>query len=162
MYFRFGKVFHFATVLLFIIIFLYLYASMPDRVAIEITAEGYPLKELAKDTFFYTGIFIFLGLNVALLFPAKLIENGSISSIRRIFPRGDVFRDQMLTWMYTFVGILNLSMGLLTLFVHSLNNLNEVTSTTFDSFFYIIPVVITLWIGGLFYLIAQKFKAIQA
>lgn len=162
MYYRFGKVFHFLTVLLFILVFLYTYAALPDLVAYEIDSEGTISKIISKNAFFYTGIILFVSLNVILVTPAKLIENQSTKNIKKLFPIGDIFRDYMLTWIYSFVGIINVSLCIMCLFVHSINNQNEISSGDFNFFFYLIPVFFVVWIVGLFWILLQKFKSLQS
>jgi len=162
MYYRFGKVFHFLSVLVFIFVFLYTYAALPDLVAYEMNSQGEISKIMSKDTFFYVGIILFILLNVILITPGKLIENQSTINLKRLFPIGDIFRDYMLTWIYSFVGIINISLCIMSLFVHSLNNQNEISSGEFNFFFYLIPVFFVVWIGGLFWILVKKFKSLQS
>ena len=161
MYYRFGKAFHFISVLFFVFSFLYIYAALPELVTYELNEDGVGEKIVTKNSFFYSGIILFLILNVLLVTPAKLIENQSTANIKRLFPIGDLFRDYMLTWIYSFVGIINISLCILGLFVHSINNQNEIATGEFKLFFYMVPVFFVIWIGGLFWILIQKFKTIQ-
>ncbi len=162
MYYRFGKVFHFLTVLIFVFVFLYIYAALTDIVAYQLDELGGFDKSINKETFFYAGIIAFIILNVLLVVPAKMIENQSIPSLKRIFPRGELLSDYMLAWMYSFVGVINISLIIMTFFVHSINNQNEISSGEFSFFFYLIPVLFVIWIVGLFWILIQKFKAVQS
>ncbi len=162
MYYRFGKVFHFISVLFFVFAFLYIYASLPDLVTYQLNDDGVGIKILTKNSFFYSGIILFLVLNVLLVTPAKLIENQSTGNLKRLFPKGDIFRDYMLTWIYSFTGIINISFCILGLFVLSINNQNEIATGEFAFFFYLVPIFFVVWIIGLFWIIIQKFKSIQA
>ena len=138
MYYRFGKVFHFISVLVFILSFLYIYASLSDVVAYQLDENGGFLKSVPKETFFYSGIILFIVLNVLMITPGKLIENQSTPNLKRIFPKGDKLSDFMLAWIYSFVGIINISLMIMALFVHSINNQNEISSGQFSFFFYCI------------------------
>lgn len=161
MYYRFGKVFHFISVLIFVLSFLYIYASLSEVVAYQLDENGGFLKSVPKETFFYTGIILFILLNVLMITPGKLIENQSTPNLKRIFPKGDKMSDFMLAWIYSFVGIINISLMIMTLFVHSINNQNEISSGQFSIFFYLVPILIVIWITGLFWILIQKFKSIQ-
>ena len=161
MYYRFGKVFHFLSVLLFIFSFLYIYSALNELVVLEISEEGEVVKSMSKNTFFYSGLVIFIILNVTLLTPAKLIEHQSTKNLKRLFPIGDEFRDYMLTWIYSFVGIINFSLSIMGLFVHSINNQNEISTGSFAFFFYLIPIFFVVWVIGLFWILLKKFTAIQ-
>lgn len=161
MYYRFGKAFHFISVLFFVFAFLYIYASLPDLVSYQLNEDGVGIKIITKSSFFYTGIILFLVLNVLLIAPGKLIENQSTANLKRLFPTGDVFRDYMLTWIYSFVGIINVSLCILGIFVLSINNQNEMATSEFTFFFYLVPIFFVVWILGLFWILIQKFKSIK-
>jgi hypothetical protein len=101
-------------------------------------------------------------LNFVVILPAKLIENKSTKNFRRLFPTGDPFREYILTWAYSFAGIINISLSILAFFVHSINHQNEIAAGEFAFFFYLIPVFFVVWMVGLFWILSQKFKSIQA
>jgi len=161
MYYRFGKAFHFLSVLFFLISFLYIYSALPDVVIYELNEEGYGEKFMTKTTFFYSGIIFFLILNLILITPGKMIESQSTPNLKRLFPTGDQFRDYILTWIYSFVGVINISLSILALFIHSINNQNEIATSDFVFFFYLIPIFFVVWIVGLFWILINKFKSIQ-
>lgn len=162
MYYRFGKVFHFISVLVFILSFLYIYASLSDVVAYQLDENGGFLKSVPKETFFYSGIILFIILNVLMITPGKLIENQSTPNLKRIFPKGERLSDLMLAWIYSFVGIINISLMIMALFVHTINNQNEISSGQFSFFFYLIPILFVIWIAALFWILIQKFKTVQS
>lgn len=162
MYFRFGKVFHFISVLLFLFTFLYFYSAMPDVISYELDENGYATKEISKSTFFYIGIILFGILNFVLITPAKLIENKSTKTFRQLFPTGDIFRDYMLTWIYSFTGVVNISLSIMSLFIHAINNQNEISSGSYSFFFYLIPILFLVWIIALFWILLQKFNSIRS
>jgi hypothetical protein len=161
MYYRFGKVFHFISVLLFLFTFLYFYSAMPEFVAYELDENGYAVKEFSRGAYFYTGIILFAILNFSLITPAKLIENKSTTSLRKLFPTGDIFRDYMLTWIYSFAGVVNISLCIMSLFIHAINNQNEIGSGSYSFFFYLIPILFAVWIIALFWILLQKFNSIR-
>lgn len=161
MYFRFGKVFHFFSVLLFIFSFLFIYASLSEQVAYAIDDQGVILKQVSKESFFYIGIIFFVVLNVLIVFPGKMVENQSTRNLKRLFPVGDPSRDRMLTWIYSFAGIINVCLAIMMLFVKSINHQNEISMSEFSFFFYLIPVFFVVWIIALFWILLEKFKSVQ-
>jgi hypothetical protein len=161
MYYRFGKVFHFISVVLFLFTFLYFYSAMPDVVAYEIDQNGYIAKEMSKSSFFYLGIILFALLNLVMVTVAKLIENKSTKSFKQLFPTGDIFRDYMLTWIYSFTAVINISLAIMTLFIHTINNQNEISPDSYSFFFYLIPILFVVWIIALFWILLQKFNSIK-
>jgi hypothetical protein len=161
MYYRFGKVFHFLGILLFIFALLYSYSALSDRVAYTLSDGNEPVKMLGKSQFFYTTIIIFLVLNVVLVTPAKLIENQATPTLKRLFPKDDQYRDYLLAWLYSFTGIVNISLSILLLFVHSVNNQNEIGTGSYAFFFYLIPVFFVVWMAALAVISYQKFQKLN-
>lgn len=161
MYYRFGKAFHFLSIFFFILVFIYIYSSVPETVAYEIDEQGLLTKGFSRTSFFYTGIAIFAALNIILAVPAKMIEKQSTLKLKRLFPIGDDFRDYMLTWIFSFTGVINVSLSILALFIHSINNQNEISSSSFSGFFYLVPILFVTWIVALFWILSQKFKSLQ-
>lgn len=162
MYYRFGKAIYFISVLLFIFILLYFYSALPERVSYQMDEVGNSVAYLEKGTFFYLMIGMFVICNGLVLLPPKLLETKSHAGLRRIFPVGDPSRDYFLGWFYSFGAIINMSLGLMVFYTHSINNQNEIASKEFNTFFYMIPVLFLLWIVGLFLILMGKFKQVQS
>ena len=162
MYRRFAKAFHLLSVLLFVFMFMYIYASLPETVAYQVNEAGFPIKAFTRDTFFYIGIAVFLLLNLVLIIPAKLIQKQASFNLKRLFPKFDPFTDQMLGWLYSFGAVLNITIAIIALYVHSINNQNEISSADFNPFFYMVPVFFVVWIIGLFIILGKKLKQVRA
>ena len=161
MFYRFGKAIYFISVLLFIFALLYFYSALPERVSYQMDEAGNSTADLGKGSFFYIMIAMFVFCNGLVLLPPKLLETKSHTGLRRIFPVGDSYRDYFLGWFYSFGAILNLSLGLMVFYTHSINNQNEIASSEFNIFFYMIPVLFLVWIVGLFLILTGKFKLVQ-
>ena len=161
MYSRFGKVFHFLSILIFLVVFLYIYASLPQTVAYEIDPAGYTIQQGSRDGFFFMGMGLFLLSNFLIIFPAKLIERQSIKSFRKLFPAEDPVSDNMLSWMYSFTGIINISLSILTYYIYRINEVEGSISGGSVLLFYSIPVLLMVWVLGLLVLMGQKIKQVQ-
>ncbi len=161
MFYRFGKAIYFISVLLFIFVLLYFYSALPESVSYQMDEVGNSTADLGKGSFFYLMIAMFVICNGLVLLPPKLLETKSHTGLRRIFPVGDSYRDYFLGWFYSFGAILNLSLGLMVFYTHSINNQNEIASSEFNIFFYMIPVLFLVWIVGLFLILTGKFKQVQ-
>ena len=103
-------------------------------------------------------ISLFVIFNLISLLPPKLLETKSWKKLHRLFPIGDPFRDYLLTWFYSFGGVLNLSLGMMVFYTHSINNQQEITADQFSVFFYLIPALLLIWIIALFLLFVGKTK----
>lgn len=158
MYARLAKAFYFLSIFFFLISFLYIYSGSPEFVTYEVSERGFPLKQISKDFFFYLIVGIFLISNILLVLPAKLIEMQYSPAIRRVFPVGDVFRESILAWFFSFTAILNLSTIVFVFYLHSLTDSDGSVGMGLKFFFYLVPILFVGWIGGLFYILATKIK----
>ncbi|TDQ19110.1 hypothetical protein DFQ04_0927 [Algoriphagus boseongensis] len=161
MYYRFGKAFYYLSILAFIFFLLYFYSALPDQVGVGFDSNGDLARTWSRDAFFYGMIGGFIILNFVVLFPPKSLETKSNKKLHRIFPVGDSYRDYFLTWFYSFGGILNLSLGLLVFYIHSINNQEVIAASEFNFWFYLMPVLLLVWVVGLFLLFIGKFKSVQ-
>jgi hypothetical protein len=162
MYSRFAKAFHLLSVMLFVILFMYIYAALPENVAYQIDDAGMPVRSIARDTFFWIGIVTFIVLNLILLTPGKMIEKKATANLRKLFPTGDPFRDKMLGWIYSFAAVINVSTVIIAFYVHSINNQYEIRSEEFNPFFYMIPLFFLVWIILLFVILGNKLKQVRS
>lgn len=161
MYYRFGKAFYFVSILLFIFFLLYFYSALPETVGLSIDENGTIIRDWEKGNFFYGMVAAFVIFNGIILYPPKSLETKSNKKLHRIFPVGDSYRDYFLAWFYSFGGVVNLSLALLVFFVHSINNQEEISSSQFDFFFYLLPAFLVVWVIGLFVLLFGKFRQVQ-
>ncbi|AGA79536.1 hypothetical protein [Echinicola vietnamensis] len=159
---RFAKAFHVVSVLAFIVIFMYIYSGLPEMVGFELNEEGFAHGVMNKNIFFYIMIGIFLVLNILLVTPAKLIESGASPNIKRLFAKGDPFRDKMLTWIYSFVGIINVSIIVVAVYIFQLNGVIEETGRPSGFGLYVLPVLFVIWMVLLFVLLTKKMRTVQS
>jgi hypothetical protein len=161
MLYRFGKAFYFLSLFGFIFFLLYFYSAMAESVGYSMDDNGLVINKISKETFFYSMIGIFVILNGLVLLPPKLLETKTHRGLHRIFPIGDSYRDYFLGWFYSFGGILNISLSVMVLYTHAINNQQEIAASKFNFFFYLIPSLSIIWVIGLFIIMGGKFKQIQ-
>jgi hypothetical protein len=161
MFYRFGKVFYFTSVLVFLFTLLYFYAALPEQIGFWIDDQGSILRDYAKSTFFYLLAVGFLVLNLVTIYTPKTLETKTNRKLHRIFPLGDPFRDYLLAWFYSFGAWVNLSLALAALYVHAINNQEELSAASYNLWFFLMPIILFVWVGGLFVLLFRKFKATQ-
>lgn len=161
MYYRFGKAFYFLSVALFIFFLLYFYSALPEKVSYNFSENGLSPEKLSKGTFFYGMIAIFIIMNVIVLLPPKLLETKSHQGLTRVFPLGDKFRDYFLGWFYSFGGILNMSLGMLVLYIHAINNQEEISASQYSFFLYLFPGLFVVWGVGLIAILMGKFNQVK-
>ena len=140
---------------------MFIYSSSPEFVTYEVSDRGLPLKQFSKETFFYLFLAVFVLSNILLIVPAKLIELQYNLTLKKIFPKGGRFRDIILVWIYSFAGMVNLSTFILILYLYRITYLEEFQDSSFNFFFYLVPVIFVAWIIGLFYILVQKIKEVR-
>lgn len=161
MYTRLAKVFYFITAILFIVTFLYIYAALPEEVAYEVNGSGSTVKGMSRDSLFFVSMAIFVGLNLILVIPAKMVENQVLGRTRNLFKTGSPFRESLLIWVYSFGGIINLNLILLVFYILRINNFGGNAPSGFDIFYYLIPLLLVGWIVALFILLGKKIQQVQ-
>ncbi|GAB2989450.1 DNA topoisomerase IV [uncultured Cyclobacterium sp.] len=161
MYTRFAKFFYFLSIGLFLFVFMYAYASMPDFATYEQNSKGLPVKQVSKESFFYFTVILFFVYNVLLVIPGKMIEMKGSNALHRLFPVGDSYRDRILAWIYSFIGVGNLCLSIMVFYIHSLTNQNEIRNTEYNVFFYLVPILLAAWVIGLFIVLVGKMKQVK-
>lgn len=161
MYYRFGKFFYFFSVLVFLFALLYFYAALPEQIGFRLDEQGILLRDFAKSTFFYGLAFGFLVFNLISIYIPKTLETKANQKLHRLFPIGDPYRDYLLTWFYSFGGWVNLSLSLGALFVHAINNQEEISASAYNLWFLLMPIVLFVWVGALFVMLFKKFRSTQ-
>lgn len=161
MYYRFGKVFYFLSILIFLITLLYWYASLPAMVGFQADELGVVVQQFEKSNFFYTMAGTFLILNLLVMYLPKSLETKANRKLHQFFPVGDPFRDYLLLWFYSFGGWVNLGLVLTGLFIHVINKLDNSNISDYRLWFFLLPLILMAWIIGLFVLLVKKFKTSQ-
>lgn len=161
MYTRLAKVFYFITAILFIITFLYIYAALPESVAYEVNGSGNLVKGMSRDSLFFVSMAIFVGLNLILVIPAKMVENHVLGRARSLFRKGSPFRESLLIWVFSFAAVVNLNLILLVFYILRINNFGGNEASGLDIFYYLIPLLLVGWIIALFVLLGKKIQQVQ-
>ena len=161
MYYRFGKVFYFFSVLVFLFALLYFYAAIPEQIGFRLDDQGILLRDFAKSTFFYGLALGFFILNLITIYTPKTLETKANRKLHRLFPIGDPYRDYLLAWFYSFGGWVKLSLSLAALFVYAINNQDEISASSFAFWFFLMPIILFVWVVALFVLLFKKFKSTQ-
>lgn len=161
MYYRFGKVFYFLSILVFLLTLLYWYAALPATIGVQLDESGTLIQSFEKSYFFYTIAAAFLILNLLVMYLPKSLETKASRKLHNFFPVEDPFRDYLLLWFYSFGGWVNLGLVLTGLFVHVINKGDDLGIEAYRLWFFLLPMVLMVWIIGLFVLLVKKFKSAQ-
>jgi hypothetical protein len=58
--------------------------------------------------------------------------------------------------------VVNIFTVTLIFYLHSITNQNEISSSEFNFFFYLIPVFIAVWIVGFFYILLNRIRQVKS
>ena len=161
MYYRFGKVFYFLSILIFLLTLLFWYAALPDKVGLQLDELGAVVQRFEKSSYFYSMAATFLILNLLVMYLPKSLETKANRKLHLFFPVGDPFRDYLLLWFYSFGGWINFGLVLTGLFVHVINKQDDLSISSYRLWFFLLPLILVAWIIGLFVLLVKKFKTAQ-
>lgn len=159
MYSRFSKVFYFLCVVLFIFGFLYIYASLAEKITYRLND---PPLQVSRHAFFFFSMATFFVVNLLFVIPAKMIENQSIPRFRILLYQGDPFKDHLLSWIYSFSGIMNVSLLIMAYYILRINHLDGIGDGGNIFLFYLIPLLLIVWIIALFVILGKKIKQVQS
>ena len=68
----------------------------------------------------------------------------------------------MLTWIYSFVGIINVSIIVVAVYIFQLNGVIEETGRPSGFGLYVLPVLFVIWMVLLFVLLTKKMRTVQS
>jgi len=106
------------SVFLLLVVFLFIYANLPEQVGISSDEYGRPEELLARDTFFYSGLLFFTLMNGIFLMLIRLYKRTSIPD--------EAFKQAMLIWLNGLVSILNLFFMVALVFINAFNSLEKI------------------------------------
>lgn len=148
---RMRKAFSFvrvASLIFFLIALLWVYAYLPEKVALYSNEMGNPMLYLPRSDFFYYLFAFFMLVNVMLFFLNRTLDNTPVTMGRGVFPN-EVFKDKLLVWVEVLISFVNIFFAASVVFIGVFNN-----PTTFDlaNFTYLSYVGNILMFGWLIYL----------
>ena len=138
------RVFLFFSIIIFLGVFLFVYANLPKEVAIvpgQISIE--------KDMFFYTMIILFVVINLLFTIISILFKNLKVSNLSD--------RKQMLrTWFISLPVMLNLYITFSVAYLGVLNNPANFESGAYNYLNYLGPILLIGWIFALFFVMSKS------
>ena len=146
------------SIFLFLATLLWVYAYLPAQVGVMANYEGLADTFVAKGTFFYLSIGIFLLVNGILFIMRRMLSPASQSSYRRsaaLNPK-DGLRADLADWMLGFAAVLNFFLILGMYFLSVFNNPEGVELSYYGVLVFAGPTLIVLMLLLLVYLFFKK------
>lgn len=120
---------------LFLIAMGLVYAYLSPQVELAMGPKAWVV---SKDTFFYSILGIFVGVNVVLRILSQNMKKGI----------GQSWEDKTLAWFLAIVPIINIYISLLVGFVGVINNPTHVSTSSYSYLIFFGPVLLVVWVIG--------------
>ena len=128
-----------ASIIIFLVVILVVYAFLPDPSGLLYNKEGYRLFNVSKNTFFYVTLFIFILLQVILFLFNKII----LTNHRTIIMQ------HIETWFLGMRLAINLFIILLLVFIGLANNAIDFEFSSIIYLPYLAPMIVIIWLLAL-------------
>lgn len=132
---KFLKFFTNVSIVFFLVALLFVYAFLPDPLGILFDKNGSTVKEISKETFFYSTLFMFVIIQIILI----LFKKGSGMKLK-------MQRAYLITWFQGFHLSINLFILLILIFIGFANNAVDYSYGSIQFLVYLAPLVVILWL----------------
>ena len=143
---KFLKFFTTVSIIIFLVILLLVYAFLPDPLGLIFNEDGLAMKELSKNTFVESTLFLLVFSQIVLI----LFKNGRIFKMK-------LKREYLITWFQGFHLSINLFIILILIFIGLANNAVDYSFNSIQLISYLAPLVVVAWFLMLpIYLLLKK------
>ena len=140
--------------LIFFAAFLLSYAYLPELVGIHATDAGVADEFISKETFFYSGLLIFVVCNLVAFFFSRVMN--SIPYESGIYFRSEIYKDNILGWFAGFMAIVNIFLALGAAYITLFNNQDTSHISRFNSLVLIAPLLAVISLVWLAYIVRNR------
>jgi hypothetical protein len=154
---RFVKFAWVISVLLFLSVLLYVYAFIPEQIAID-GSNGAVDRFVPKETFFYVALGIFIVANIVFMTLSKLLNEIPVRqgvNLVSLF-KSESFKHKIVLWVISFLWILNVFFILTLVFLGLLNHPDGPQATNYTLFLYPGLLLLGFWLFILLFLIFRR------
>ena len=132
---KFLKFFTSVSIIIFLVALLIVYAFLPDPLGLLFNEDGLPMREMSKNTFFYSTLFLFVISQIILI----LFKNGRLFKMK-------LNREYLITWFQGFHLSINLFVILMLIFIGLANNAVDYSFSSIQFINYLAPLVVLVWL----------------
>ncbi|MTI30797.1 hypothetical protein [Xanthovirga aplysinae] len=140
--------------LIFLGVFLYVYAALPNQVALFTPRGSFQTIFIDRSLFFYSGISIFIVWNA--LFYVLRGMLGQLPVRETSFFKSESFKIKILNWLISFALVVNVFFVFTVSLVGIFNRTSAEEFTRFSPFIYVGPVLMAIWLVALVVILAKR------
>lgn len=123
------------------------YASVPEQVAIHTDGQGTPDQLVARETFFYLSLGLFVVVNVICFVFFRMLR--TIPATSAVFYRSELFKERVGAWFSSFTTVINIFMICMVIYISLFNTQGDYRIEQFNWIVFVGPVLlaaIMLWL----------------
>ena len=135
----------------FLIVLSLSYASVPEQVAFHTDMQGAPDQFIARETFFYLALGIFVLVNIICFVFFRILR--AMPADSPIFYRSELFKDRFSAWFSSFTTVINVFLVCMVAYVSLFNTQGDYYIGQFNWIVFVGPVLfgaVILWLLVLF------------
>ncbi|MEQ9424901.1 MAG: DUF1648 domain-containing protein [Cyclobacteriaceae bacterium] len=141
--------------ILLIIVLLFVYANLPEQVAVHANNSGSASSFLSKNDFFYFTLLAFIGLNLLVFGGGKMLEQLPVNAAKFLFA-SESFKENILAWWTSFSSIINLFLIFIIGFIGVFNSSDDQLISSYAYLAYVGQFLIIIWLITLIYLLYYR------
>ena len=142
---KFLRFFTTVSIIIFLVALLLVYAFLPDPLGLLFNEDGLAIREMSKNTFFYSTLFLFVISQIILI----LFKNGRLFNMK-------LNREYLITWFQGFHLSINLFVILMLIFIGLANNAVDYSFSSIQFISYLAPLGVLVWLIILPFLLLLK------
>ena len=143
------------TSILFILVLLFVYANLPDRVGLIYKSSGLTDFSLDKNQFFYISLVLSLFFNLITVVIVKFFQPLPVIS-ERFFFNSEWFKENFLAWLSALSPIMNLFFVFIVAFIGIYNNGDNELINSYGYLAYLGQFLILCWLILLVFIVLKK------
>jgi len=140
--------------LIFLGVFLYVYAALPAQVAVFTPRGSFQSVFIDRSLFFYLGLATFIVWNVLVYILKGMLGQFPVKEYS--FFKTEVFRIMVLNWLKSFALVVNIFFIVTVALVGIFNRTSMEEFDRFSAFFYIGPILMAIWFIALMVILVRK------
>ena len=148
---RIAVAFRNLSLLILLIILIYIYASMPEQIAMFTNADGDPGYYVSRNSFFYLSLLMIVVVNGVFLAYSYFAKSAKTEGTEK-------FLESLRVWANGLLTLVNIFFITAMIFLSAFNSLEKLDLYNFGLIIYVVLGMIFLWTLGIVKVLLQKNK----
>ncbi len=143
------------TSILLILVLLFVYANLPERVGLFYSASGQMEFYLNKNDFFYSSLILSLAINLIVIVFVKVFQSLPVKP-DRVFFTNEWFKEKLIAWLAALSPVMNLFFIFIVSFVGIYNSGDAELINSYGYLAYLGQFLVLGWLVALIFIVLNK------